>query len=491
MSKSIEIKNTKGIKHLNFCLPDNNDVYLIVGPNGAGKTTLLICIDRICNPYAFARGFSHPKNIIGYDEYNNSEIQYNNESICVNFRKKKWKWYASPRKGNAELLKSFGFTDSVFIKADSKRIDATQDEIEKGNVQAADTSIVQIMNDIFETQRFRNLRKLKVTHGRGRASSFFNIIKDGPSYYTEKRFSSGELAILHLIQGINKAVDGAIVLLDEAEMALHPRVQINLLNYLKRISKEKNLMVLISTHSPTMIKATNPNRIIMLDTDNTGNISIVSPCYPALALGRVDYEESSGFDYIFFVEDEMARSLLKKIVNKYISLVTKHITSSTSIIPVGGYRETSKMAVNTAKQLFSKSKVFAFVDTDALSNLDENPEYKQYYEDHKDIIYDLTYTPEVKIIDVLTSNNYAMEEIKKRFHCEIKTIIESDAYKKCIKENERSAAKDKFYVIVDNCCSTCGDCETLVIDTLIDIVVNLLEEGEIKRILGPVFNKTI
>ena len=68
MAKSIKIHNTKGIKRLTFTFPEHKGVYLLVGPNGTGKTTLLTCIDRICNPYAFARGFSHPKNITGYDE---------------------------------------------------------------------------------------------------------------------------------------------------------------------------------------------------------------------------------------------------------------------------------------------------------------------------------------------------------------------------------------------------------------------------------------
>ena len=129
--KSIEIKNTKGIKCLNFKIPDNNGVYLVVGSNGVGKTTLLVCLDRICNPYAFARGFSCPKFISGYDEYSNSQIKYENDSMCVVFRKKKSKWAATPRKDNAQLLKQFGYTGSVFIRADSRRIDATQDEIKK------------------------------------------------------------------------------------------------------------------------------------------------------------------------------------------------------------------------------------------------------------------------------------------------------------------------------------------------------------------------
>lgn len=491
MAKSIDIVNIKGIRHMGFCFPEKNDVYLLVGPNGAGKTTLLVCIDRICNPYAFARGFSHPKNIAGYDEYIDSEIQYNNDVVCVKYRKKKWKWSASPRKGSAELLRSFGFSDSVFIKADSKRIDATQEEIEKGTVSKAEPNVIQVMNQIFETERFNQLKQLKVPQGRGKAPIYFNIIKEGSVYYTEKRFSTGELAILHLIQSLKNANKGSIVLLDEAEIALHPRVQINLLDYLKTVSIEKDLMVLISTHSPTMIKSTRPDKIIMLDSDQSGNISVVTPCYPARALGRVDYEEASGFDFIFFVEDEMARSFLKKITDKYITLIPKHATSSTSIIPVGGYRETAALAINTSKQLFDKTNVCAFVDTDAFFDLDTNPSFKELYESNKDLIHDLTITPELKFVEVLTCNQDTINrQIKEKFHCDIKTIVKSKEYCDCKGENERRVAKDKFDIIVKQCCKSSGNCESLVVDALISIVVGNYSDCEIKRILGPVFNRT-
>ena len=306
VSKSITINNTKGIRKLVFNFPESKGVYLLVGPNGTGKTTLLVCMDRICNPYAFARGFYHPKNIAGYDEYHNATIQYSVDNVCVNFRKKKAKWAASPRTGNADLLKEYGYHNSIFIKADSKRIDATAEEIQRGSIQSADATLINSLNQIFETNKYSRLKKLKVTHGRGKPSSYFNVIQDGRLYYTEKRFSTGEIAILRLIESIESTSNGSLVLLDEAEMALHPRVQVNLLQYLRHQAQVKDLMIFISTHSPTLIKATNERNILLLESNAQGDVEICTPCYPARALGGVDFEESNIFDYVFFVEDDMA-----------------------------------------------------------------------------------------------------------------------------------------------------------------------------------------
>ena len=491
MPRTITIKNLKGIKNLAFEFPNQNGVYLLVGPNGVGKTTLLICMDRICNPQAFARGFYQPNNVAGYDEYSNSKIEYQNGTNKVVFRKKRSKWSATPRKDNAAQLHSFGFSNSIFIKADSKRIDAKQDEIQRGKVRPADPNIVRILNEIFETTKYKNLQQLTVSpQRRGRPSAHFNIIQDGSFYYTEKRFSTGELAILHLIQFIEKnAINGAIILLDEAEIALHPRVQINLLKYLQSVSESKDLMVVISTHSPTMIKTVTPEQILLLDSDRTGNVSIKTPCYPAQALGRVDYEESAGFDFIFFVEDDIARLFLKKLINRYIRLVPEHSTSSTSIVPVGGFYQTAQLSVTTKEQLFNKSKVFALLDSDAFDNLDQKPLFKPLFEANKKTVRSLTITPEVKFIEVFTSETEdVIRAFREQMHCEPSSIINSLDYIQCNSPKPRQLAKARFETFVLHCCKTSGDNEDYVKNVLIDIVINSYSEGEIKQILGPIFN---
>lgn len=489
MSKTITIRNTKGIKELSFTFPERKGVYLLVGPNGTGKTTLLICMDRICNPYAFARGFSHPKNITGYDEYYDSSIRYDVDDVCVSFRKKKSKWAASPRKGNAELLKAFGYSQAIFIKADSKRIDATADEIERGATQPANPILVQTLNRIFETTKYDNLKKLKVTHGRGKPSSFFNVIKDGRLYYTEKRFSTGEIAILRLIESIESVSDGSLVLLDEAEMALHPRVQVNLLKYLREKSQEKNLMIFISTHSPTMIKATNERDIILLESNLEGIVDACTPCYPARALGGIDFEDSKIFDYIFFVEDDMARDFLKRFIYRYGTLTPRHSTAMSSIIPVGGYYQTANLAVVTHQQLFGCSKVYALVDEDAFEALETKPKFNELYNNHGDIVKSLSVTPEMKFINILTGADDALKtKFRDRMHSEISVIINSNEYRSCNSDNPRTLAKCQFDVFVKKCVATSGDDERIIVRDLIEMIVDTIPNDQVKSVLGPIFN---
>ena len=250
--RRIIIKNTKNIKQLTFDIPNDNGVYLLVGANGAGKTTLLTCLDRICNPYAFATNFTSANNTNNIDQYSDSSIEYITEHAHIKFRKGTRRWTCTPRTNSSPLLKrEFGFENTIFIKADSKRIDVPQEEIRSGNLVDVESTIIESLNKIFETTKYNNLKRLRNVNGRGRNSTYFYILKDGRKYYSEKRFSTGELAIIRLVERLQTTMSNSLFLLDEAEMALHPRIQKNLLDYLNEKATEKGLTI-TSRHIPSL-----------------------------------------------------------------------------------------------------------------------------------------------------------------------------------------------------------------------------------------------
>ena len=293
---------------------------------------------------------------------------------------------------------------------------------------------------------------------------------------------------MRLIENINNASNDSLILLDEAEMALHPKVQTNLLRYLSRIAEEKQLTIFISTHSPTMIKNTSPANIILIEEDRN-ETRVCSPCYPAYALGGIDYEEAKIYDYIFFVEDEMARYYLKQIVKRYKALANKHSTAEISIVPVGGYLETSKMAIDTNNQLFRYSKVFSMVDADAFDNIDKNPKFKKLQHEHGKLIKKLPITPEVFFISELSKFDVELcSQFKKEMHCELPNILSSTEYTQCNDQNERKLAKSHFGVVIDKCCETTGDDRVIVVNNIIKLVTDQIPDSEILHFLGPIFN---
>ena len=82
--RKVTITEVNKINKLEFELPNEFGVYILVGKNGAGKTTLLNCLDRICNPRAFATGFNISKRMQNIDQYNNSVIEYEVNGIIEN-----------------------------------------------------------------------------------------------------------------------------------------------------------------------------------------------------------------------------------------------------------------------------------------------------------------------------------------------------------------------------------------------------------------------
>lgn len=490
--RSILIENTKGIRRLEFSLPDKKGVYIIVGTNGAGKTTLLTCLDRICNPLAFARGFDTSRLTHEIDQYRRASITYVVDNASVRFKKGKAKWGPTPKKGSRDLLGRFGFSTSVFIHADAKRIDINQAALRDGDFVAAAPDIKQSLNTLFETDKYSRLMRLRNRNGRGRHATFFYVICDkNGEYYSEKRFSTGELALLRLVDSLQNIEANSLVLLDEAEMALHPRIQVNLIKYLNQIAHDKDITVFISTHSPTIIKSVEKEQIIILEEcDAPGELRATTPCYAARAIGCVDFETSTTFDYIFFVEDERARSIIKHTLNRYFYFTPEQATASTSIIPVGGFYETANMAVQTRNQVFARANVFAIVDEDAFEDMDNKPKFRQLYAAHRDLIFGMSFTPEVFLVDRFeNADNTLKNKIRRRFHAECFQIVGCADYQACNAQNPRKLAKDRYDIILDRLCASSGDPLEIVNDSLIYIIVEQMQQGEIKRIWGPIIRR--
>ena len=61
--------------------------------------------------------------------------------------------------------------------------------------------------------------------------SYYDLLKEGKvgnknQYYSEKNFSFGEILILNLLIGLKSMQSNSLLLIDEFELALHPKVQI-------------------------------------------------------------------------------------------------------------------------------------------------------------------------------------------------------------------------------------------------------------------------
>ena len=198
------------------------------------------------------------------------------------------------------------------------------------------------------------------------------------------------------------------------------------------------------------------------------------------------------YDAVFFVEDDMARLILKKMLKICCEEDHRFNTITNCIIPVGGYEQTAHLAINTKRQLLGKSFVCAVWDEDVFTEtIPSTPRIEQLYENNKSMIFRLGCTPEVWMIETLEQNGTEINRVfRESFRCEIESVIHSQEYLKCNSPKPRKLAKQKIDVVVDFLSTSCGDSKEIVLDTLAQIIIDkCYTTNDIKRIVAPMLSK--
>ena len=92
-------------------------------------------------------------------------------------------------------------------------------------------------------------------------------------WYSELSFSLGERMALNALDYISDIPRQSMLLIDEIELALHPIAQVLFYNYLEKKAEEKDIVIIISTHSATLIKRA--KNIQYLEKDDEGHITMI------------------------------------------------------------------------------------------------------------------------------------------------------------------------------------------------------------------------
>lgn len=152
-----------------------------------------------------------------------------------------------------ELLKSFGlFKDEQFPKAFQSEIAVIQDaylvSLEQMTAKVASSiDNLNLFSDIISHSGFVN-KKMEIDP---RFGYRFVVENDVHEILDLECLSSGEQHLLVMAyELLFKAFDDSIVLIDEPEMSFHLMWQLNFMNDLKAIVKQRGVQAIVSTHSP-------------------------------------------------------------------------------------------------------------------------------------------------------------------------------------------------------------------------------------------------
>lgn len=423
MAKTIKIQNLRHIKELVFDIPGKG-VHLLAGINGAGKTSILACLRRIGHSNAFSHHFSASKHSNALDNFEDAQITYTHTGRTVTYAYGGERWVPRPRSQN-QLLSTFGYPTVLYIGATADRITPRPEDFNVRRIALAPEGIRSAANKIFGTNKFDNLKTINLTRGAGN-SAFLLQASPPPraKYFSERNFSLGELCILKLLKELINCPDNSLILIDELELALHPKAQIELLDYLSQMADQKNLTVIFSTHSVSLLKRVERRKILFLENIN-GVITTLKGCFPTYALGMIAYEEERVPDVVIYVEDEAALHVTELLVRMCISVRFSSGPAhfpTIQIIPIGAFINVVRFLARSHALLPASTSVSALLDQDvkaeSVVDWQTNKKYAvldEFQQNEGKINY-LPWTPEVGFIEYLNNPSAnALNSIRMHF----------------------------------------------------------------------------
>lgn len=343
MKLNMVIKKIKSIDSLEIDLPIEKGLYAITGQNGSGKSTLVTCASSVF--------FNMPMN----DYFGKTD-----EDSCINFKlngaTRSWKknergkWVSSHH-GNMSIK---GFYEGSIIygtrfRNTSFHILKKLDRIDGKKLNIADDFIRINLGKILHNNAAFYDKIFKINN----ADAGPDIQFSGDIFYYEKdgrrvsqfHMSTGENLLISVLNSINlRNSDRAslskpcILFLDEIELALHPSSLKRLVAFLKEMFVMYNYAIYFSTHSIELIGSIKPDNIFFLERHTDGSVEVLNPCYPAYAT-RILYDHS-GYDFIFLVEDDLAKEIINRILRENGLLSSKLV----HVLPCGGYTNVIDLA---------------------------------------------------------------------------------------------------------------------------------------------------
>jgi predicted ATPase len=213
------------------------------------------------------------------------------------------------------------------------------------------------------------------------------IFEENGKEMSISKLSSGEKQIVFrgsFLLKDKESSKGALILIDEPEISLHPNWQLKVLSFFKKLftnnSGEQTSQIIISTHSPFIIHNANRNddKVIILQKDLTGKSVIPNEAKFFGWSNEKIVQEAFNINH-FLAENKTTVFLEGETDEKYYNKCL-HIFNKTNLLlefkwigrinEKGNVENTGDTALNQAKTFFTanmeqiKSKIMLFYDND-------------------------------------------------------------------------------------------------------------------------------
>lgn len=365
MGISVKIHNVKNIDDFEFEIPTKKGLYALTGENGSGKSTVISCAAAAFYVPSFYDYFGNPRK--------GAFIEFEFEGKRRSVREKSGVWKSPSHK---EFLGITGFYEGSIVFGNRfKDIEYSLlgklALIKKDQLRDASDFVKKSLGNILQNDEeyYKTLYVLKNKEAErlGLQRSAYYYENKG-ALISQLNMSTGENLLLTILSSIEKRLKKkvygeipAFMFLDEVELALHSSALRRLVFFLRNIAEKNNTVVLFSTHSIELIRSISSENIFYLQRHVDGSIEVINPCYPVYATRNLE-SSNYGHDYIIMVEDNLAKTIVEKILSEKRLLSNKRVL----VISVGGWPQVLRFAYDTIRSnlALSTTKILIILDRD-------------------------------------------------------------------------------------------------------------------------------
>jgi predicted ATPase len=187
-----------------------------------------------------------------------------------------------------------------------------------------------------------------------------HLDKDIFRYRNQNEYSSfnaatGEEVLLKIIIDAVEADRNALVLIDEIEIGLHPKIQRRLLDILYHISKNENKQFILTSHSSTILSSVPDKARIFIEKQHNGTYKSIQNISVSEALSKMDSASYPLYD--LFCEDDITKKIILKAISYIQAQLHNHDFGNFVNIIISGAADETYTNFLVHKNTYSSKKV--------------------------------------------------------------------------------------------------------------------------------------
>lgn len=300
----------------------NSPISVISGTNRSGKSTILMAI--ACSHFDFKKRNSKNGKLERHTwsslmKFTNHDVQKEDWTYFITYKTgklvttKRGQRKMATKKWNGIGKKESQYTMRQVIFIDLDRIVPARfysDKIYRLSKNAALKAISE--EKVVEIEKYLsyileenfNIKKLAEHLDK-------DIFKyDNTNQYSSYNAASGEEVLTRIIIDFVEAPRGALVLIDEIEMGLHPKVQRRLVDVIRNVCRNEQKQFILTTHSSTILDAVGSKSRIFIERNPSNEYKAIHNISVSAALSKMDAKSFPLVD--IYCEDEEAKKIIQK-----------------------------------------------------------------------------------------------------------------------------------------------------------------------------------